>query len=64
MRAGELKIRRKRPSMGFGYRVRSYVLHPYRLVVDHRTGRKTADVEAVLDGNIGLVSPMLAERDK
>lgn len=38
--------------MGFGNRTRSYVLHPYRLVVDHATGLTTPDVDAVLDGDL------------
>jgi protein subunit release factor B len=32
--------------------VRTYVLHPYRLVRDHRTGRETTDVDRVLAGDL------------
>jgi peptide chain release factor 2 len=38
--------------VNFGSQIRSYVLHPYTLVKDHRTGYEMGDVQRVLDGDL------------
>ena len=46
------RIKGKHVAAGWGNQIRSYVLHPYRMVKDHRTGYQTANAEGVLAGDL------------
>ena len=47
------KIEGQKKRIEWGSQIRSYVLHPYKMVNDLRTGYKTADTQGVLDGDLG-----------
>ena len=46
------KIESSKMKIDFGSQIRNYVLHPYKLVKDARTGKERSDVQNVLDGDL------------
>ncbi|MDO8513184.1 MAG: peptide chain release factor 2 [bacterium] len=62
-KAQERKIKGELESAEWGSQIRSYVLHPYQMVKDHRTEYETANTQAVLGGDIdGFIEACLKKR--
>ena len=51
-RQKQAELEGKKKKIEWGSQIRSYVLHPYKLVKDLRTGYETTDTQAVLDGDL------------
>jgi peptide chain release factor 2 len=46
------QISGEKKGIAFGSQIRSYVLHPYQMVKDHRTKEQVGDISRVLDGDL------------
>ncbi len=59
----QTKIEGEKKEIGFGSQIRSYVLQPYQMVKDLRTGYEVGDVNRILDGDLdGFVEAWLAQQ--
>jgi peptide chain release factor 2 len=60
------KVEDSKLDIDFGSQIRSYVLHPYRMVKDHRTKLEVGDVDRVLDGDLSqfIRAYLLARRSE
>ena len=61
-RATQAEVEGSKMKIEWGSQIRSYTLHPYKLVKDHRTKYEVGNVEAVLNGDLnGFIKSFLME---
>ena len=57
------QISGEKKGIAFGSQIRSYVLHPYQMVKDHRTKETVGDITRVLDGDLdGFIKAYLMQK--
>ena len=62
-REEQSKLEGEKREIGFGSQIRSYVMQPYQMIKDLRTGHEVGDVQRVLDGDLsGFVEAYLAQQ--
>ncbi|HDS03386.1 MAG TPA: peptide chain release factor 2 [Firmicutes bacterium] len=54
LEAAKTQVENSKKDNAWGSQIRSYVLHPYKMIKDHRTNVETGNVDAVLDGDIDM----------
>ena len=52
LREEQAKVEGEKKKIEWGSQIRSYTLHPYKMVKDHRTNLEAGNVNAVLDGDL------------
>ena len=59
-------IKGEQKNIEFGSQIRSYIMHPYSMVKDHRTGEETSNVQKVLDGDLDsfIIRKLKDDRDE
>ena len=49
------ELKGKKIKIEWGNQIRSYILHPYKMVRNEKTGKKYSQVEKILEGNLDLI---------